>query len=136
MYPLTIHSTGSIVSFLQSMLLPIYSSLWKICGIKLPEGLKESEKLPEPIYTPSTKAEIGDHDENISFEKSIEVLEKQFPGKGLEYATGQNLELSGVSISSPITTSPFSSRPNSNLVSAIIIPLLLIQTVIIYFQMM
>ena len=45
-----------------------------VCGIKLPEGLKESEKLPEPIYTPSTKAEIGDHDENISFEKSIEVL--------------------------------------------------------------
>ena len=58
-----------------------------VCGIKLPEGLKESEKLPEPIYTPSTKAEIGDHDENISFEKSIEVLEKKFPGKGLEYAT-------------------------------------------------
>ncbi len=58
-----------------------------VCGIKLPEGLKESDKLPEPIYTPSTKAEIGDHDENISFEQSIEYLEKQFPGKGLEYAT-------------------------------------------------
>ena len=56
-------------------------------GIKLPEGLEESEKLPEPIYTPSTKAEVGDHDENISFEQSIEVLEKKFPGKGLEYAT-------------------------------------------------
>ena len=58
-----------------------------VCGIKLPEGLKESEKLPEPIYTPSTKAEIGDHDENISFEKSIEVIEKEFPGHGEEYAT-------------------------------------------------
>lgn len=58
-----------------------------VCGIQLPEGLKESEKLPEPIYTPSTKAEIGDHDENISFEKSIEVLEKAFPGHGEEYAT-------------------------------------------------
>ncbi|MGI6212272.1 MAG: phosphoribosylaminoimidazolesuccinocarboxamide synthase [Anaerovoracaceae bacterium] len=57
-----------------------------VCGIRLPEGLKESEKLPEPIYTPSTKAEIGDHDENISFEQSIDVLEKQFPGKGKEYA--------------------------------------------------
>ena len=45
-----------------------------VCGIKLPEGLKESDKLPEPIYTPSTKAEIGDHDENISFERSIEVI--------------------------------------------------------------
>ena len=52
-----------------------------VCGIKLPEGLKESDKLPEPIYTPSTKAEIGDHDENISYEQSIAHLEKYFPGK-------------------------------------------------------
>lgn len=58
-----------------------------VCGIKLPEGLKESDKLPEPIYTPSTKAEIGDHDENISYEQSIAHLEKYFPGKGEEYAT-------------------------------------------------
>ena len=57
-----------------------------VCGITLPEGLKESDKLPEPIYTPSTKAEIGDHDENISFERSVEVLEKEFPGHGREYA--------------------------------------------------
>ena len=53
-----------------------------VCGIKLPEGLVEADKLPEPIYTPSTKAEIGDHDENISYEKSIEVLEKFMPGHG------------------------------------------------------
>ena len=71
-----------------------YKENGTVCGIKLPEGLKESEKLPEPIYTPSTKAEIGDHDENISFEKSIEVLEKQFPGKGLEYATKIRMQLS------------------------------------------
>ncbi|WP_027431874.1 phosphoribosylaminoimidazolesuccinocarboxamide synthase [Lachnospira multipara] len=64
-----------------------YKENGTVCGIKLPEGLKESEKLPEPIYTPSTKAEIGDHDENISFEKSIEVIEKAFPGHGEEYAT-------------------------------------------------
>ena len=57
-----------------------------VCGITLPEGLKESDKLPEPIYTPSTKAEIGDHDENISYEQSIAHLEKYFPGKGEEYA--------------------------------------------------
>ena len=57
-----------------------------VCGIRLPEDLKECDKLPEPIYTPSTKAEIGDHDENISFEQSVEVLEKAFPGKGREYA--------------------------------------------------
>ena len=63
-----------------------YQKTGKVCGIELPEGLKESDKLPEPIYTPSTKAEIGDHDENISYEQSIEHLEKQFPGKGQEYA--------------------------------------------------
>ena len=64
-----------------------YKENGTVCGIKLPEGLVESDKLPEPIYTPSTKAEIGDHDENISFEKSIEVLEKVYPGKGEYYAT-------------------------------------------------
>ena len=64
-----------------------YKENGTVCGIKLPEGLIESDKLPEPIYTPSTKAEIGDHDENISFEQSIDVLEKAFPGKGEEYAT-------------------------------------------------
>ena len=63
-----------------------YKENGTVCGITLPEGLKESDKLPEAIYTPSTKAEIGDHDENISFETSVEVLEKQFPGKGKEYA--------------------------------------------------
>ena len=63
-----------------------YKENGTVCGIKLPEGLKESDKLPEPIYTPSTKAEIGDHDENISYEQSVAHLEKYFPGKGEEYA--------------------------------------------------
>lgn len=63
-----------------------YKKEGKVCGIELPEGLSESEKLPEAIYTPSTKAEIGEHDENISYERSVEVLEKEFPGKGEEYA--------------------------------------------------
>ena len=57
-----------------------------IAGLALPEGLKECGKLPEPLYTPSTKAEIGDHDENINFEQSAQVLEKMFPGKGQQYA--------------------------------------------------
>ena len=64
-----------------------YKENGTVCGIKLPEGLKESDKLPEPIYTPSTKAEIGDHDENISYEQSVEYLEKRFPKKGEEYAS-------------------------------------------------
>ena len=64
-----------------------YNREGTVCGIELPQGLVNSSKLPEPIFTPSTKAEIGDHDENISYERSIEVLEKQFPGHGEEYAT-------------------------------------------------
>lgn len=58
-----------------------------VCGITLPECLQESDKLPEPIYTPSTKAEIGDHDENISYEQSVDYLEQRFPGRGAEYAS-------------------------------------------------
>lgn len=63
-----------------------YQKTGEVCGIKLEEGLKESQKLSESIYTPSTKAEIGDHDENISFEQSIDVIEREFPGHGREYA--------------------------------------------------
>jgi phosphoribosylaminoimidazole-succinocarboxamide synthase len=63
-----------------------YQKTGSVCGIPLAPGLKESQKLTAPIYTPSTKADLGDHDENISYEQSILVLEKQFPGKGEEYA--------------------------------------------------
>ena len=63
-----------------------YQKTGEVCGIKLKAGLKESQKLSEPIYTPSTKAEIGNHDENISFEQSIDVIERDFPGHGREYA--------------------------------------------------
>jgi phosphoribosylaminoimidazole-succinocarboxamide synthase len=45
-------------------------------GTKLPEGLQESEKLPEPVFTPSTKADIGDHDENITFEQAADIIGK------------------------------------------------------------
>ncbi|MEG8947323.1 phosphoribosylaminoimidazolesuccinocarboxamide synthase [Rosettibacter firmus] len=54
-----------------------YKKTGSICGIKLPEGLVESEKLPEPIFTPSTKAEIGLHDENIDEEKAISLVGKE-----------------------------------------------------------
>lgn len=64
-----------------------YQKNGTVCGIQLPEGLQESDKLPEPIYTPSTKAELGEHDENISYEESVAHLEKYFPGKGEEYAS-------------------------------------------------
>jgi len=51
-----------------------YQKTGKVCGISLPEGLREAEKLPEPLFTPSTKAAVGDHDENISFAQAVELL--------------------------------------------------------------
>ena len=63
-----------------------YQKTGSVCGITLEKGLQESQKLSAPIYTPSTKADLGDHDENISYERSVEVLEKAFPGHGEAYA--------------------------------------------------
>jgi phosphoribosylaminoimidazole-succinocarboxamide synthase len=54
-----------------------YLSNGSVCGISLPEGLKESQKLPEPIFTPSTKAEDGMHDENITFEEALKLMGKK-----------------------------------------------------------
>ena len=51
-----------------------YQSTGTVCGIELPEGLRESDRLPEPIFTPATKAELGDHDENIDFERAAALL--------------------------------------------------------------
>lgn len=51
-----------------------YQKTGKVCGIALPAGLREAEKLPEPLFTPSTKAAVGDHDENISFAQAVELL--------------------------------------------------------------
>lgn len=51
-----------------------YDENGTVCGIQLPEGLTEASKLPEPLFTPSTKAAIGDHDENISFERCCEIV--------------------------------------------------------------
>jgi len=51
-----------------------------VCGVRLPAGLKNASKLPEPIYTPAAKAAVGDHDENITFEKTVEMI-------GLDLAT-------------------------------------------------
>jgi phosphoribosylaminoimidazole-succinocarboxamide synthase len=51
-----------------------YESTGAVCGIELPAGLRESEQLPEPIFTPATKAEVGDHDENVDFERAAEIV--------------------------------------------------------------
>ena len=51
-----------------------YRETGSVCGIELPEGLRESERLPEPIFTPATKAELGEHDENIDFDRAAEII--------------------------------------------------------------
>jgi phosphoribosylaminoimidazole-succinocarboxamide synthase len=58
-----------------------YIKTGKICGIQLPEGLRESQKFDTPLFTPSTKAAIGQHDENVSFEKACDILGKDLAGK-------------------------------------------------------
>ncbi len=50
-----------------------YQRTGAVCGVQLPAGLKECDKLPEPIFTPATKAQVGEHDENILFEQMIEI---------------------------------------------------------------
>lgn len=51
-----------------------YQANGAVCGIELPPGLQESEQLPEPIFTPATKADVGDHDENVDFDRAAEIL--------------------------------------------------------------
>jgi phosphoribosylaminoimidazole-succinocarboxamide synthase len=57
-----------------------YKTSQSVCGVKLPPGLKNASKLSEPIYTPAAKAEMGEHDENITFEKTVQMI-------GLDLAT-------------------------------------------------
>jgi phosphoribosylaminoimidazole-succinocarboxamide synthase len=54
-----------------------YQATGAVCGIKLPSGLQQAEKLPEPIFTPATKADVGDHDENIDFEETVKLIGKE-----------------------------------------------------------
>lgn len=58
-----------------------YLETGSLCGIKLPEGMIEAEQLPEPIFTPSTKADAGSHDENICFEQAVGLLGKDIAEK-------------------------------------------------------
>ena len=62
-----------------------YKATGEISGIKLPAGLKESDRLPEPIFTPSTKADLGAHDETITFEKMVELCGRDLAEKARDY---------------------------------------------------
>ncbi|HIJ80912.1 MAG TPA: phosphoribosylaminoimidazolesuccinocarboxamide synthase [Desulfuromonadales bacterium] len=62
-----------------------YKASGAISGIRLPAGLQESDRLPEPIFTPSTKADLGDHDETISFDKMVELCGRDLAEKARDY---------------------------------------------------
>jgi len=66
-----------------------YQADGTVCGVKLPEGLKQCDKLPELIFTPATKAQVGDHDENISFERCVDVIGIQ----AAEYVRDKSTEI-------------------------------------------
>ena len=79
-----------------------YKRTGKVCGVCLPAGLKQAEKLPEPIFTPATKANVGDHDENIDFESVKNLIGEELANKvrdislriyseAVEYATGKGI---------------------------------------------
>jgi phosphoribosylaminoimidazole-succinocarboxamide synthase len=58
-----------------------YQASQSVCGVSLPPGLKNASRLPEPIFTPATKAEMGEHDENISFERLCEAIDAELAGR-------------------------------------------------------
>ncbi len=58
-----------------------YQATGSVCGIDLEEGLQMAQKLPEPIYTPATKAEVGEHDENISYEKTVDLIGEELASR-------------------------------------------------------
>ena len=79
-----------------------YLESGEVCGVRLPEGLQESDRLPEPIFTPATKAEQGEHDENISFERMVDLVGRErseelrrrsfeIYRRGAEYALERNI---------------------------------------------
>ncbi len=79
-----------------------YQDSGMVCGIPLPKGLKEASRLPEPIFTPSTKAEVGDHDENISYARCEEIIGSELAARvrdvsirlyqaAAEYALGKGI---------------------------------------------
>ncbi len=63
-----------------------YQKTGAVCGIRLPAGLKQADKLPEVIYTPSTKAAVGEHDENISFDETVKLLGQELAEKVRDFS--------------------------------------------------
>lgn len=89
-----------------------------ICGIKLPEGLADGDRLPEPIFTPAFKAEFGEHDENISFQQVIEIVGEQVANQLRDASIAVFKKASAIAEATGLiladTKFEFGSEPGSN----------------------
>ena len=96
MYPVECVARG----YLSGSGLREYAETGEVCGLALPDGLVDGSRLPEPIFTPATKADLGDHDENVSYDAVV---------AGVKIGSGSRL---------PSTSPPGSARPHASPVSA------------------
>lgn len=76
-----------------------YQKTGRVCGIELPEGLKDGDRLPHPIFTPAYKAPLGEHDENISFERSAELIGREIAEQLRDLSMGIFLKASQIASS-------------------------------------
>ena len=90
-----------------------YEKTGTVCGIELPAGLVEASRLPEPIYTPSTKAAIGDHDENVSFDKTVDLIGRELAEKVRDMALELYRFGAGVRAASAASSSPTPSSSSA-----------------------
>ena len=98
-----------------------YQKTGRVCGIELPEGLKDGDRLPHPIYTPAYKAPIGENDENISFEQSVELIGKDSAQQLRDLSMGIFLKASQIAHSKGLlladTKFEFGKDPKTNVIT-------------------
>jgi phosphoribosylaminoimidazole-succinocarboxamide synthase len=98
-----------------------YQKTGRVCGIELPEGLKDGDRLPQPIFTPAYKAPLGEHDENISFEQSAELIGKETAEQLRDLSMGIFLRASQIANSKGLiladTKFEFGKDPQTNVIT-------------------
>ena len=98
-----------------------YQKTGRVCGIELPEGLKDGDRLPQPIFTPAYKAPLGEHDENISFEQSAELIGKETAEQLRDLSMGIFLRASHIANSKGLiladTKFEFGKDPQTNVIT-------------------
>lgn len=98
-----------------------YQRTGRVCGIELPEGLKDGDRLPHPIFTPAYKAPLGEHDENISFERSAELIGREMAEQLRDLSIGIFLKASQIANSRGLiladTKFEFGNDPLTNMIT-------------------